>query len=95
MDAIYLLIPLTLVLLAIAIGIFFWAVNSDQYSDLDKEASRILFEERGFEEKGFEEKGGKEKELDEKAFGEKESKEDDCDQNSENKDKPLEKNNDQ
>lgn len=45
MDAIYLLIPLTLVLLAVAIGIFFWAVNSDQYSDLDKEASRILFEE--------------------------------------------------
>lgn len=55
MDAIYLLIPLTLVLLAIAIGIFFWAVNSDQYSDLDKEASRILFEEKGFEEKGSEE----------------------------------------
>lgn len=51
MDAIYLLIPLTLVLLAVAIGIFFWAVNSDQYSDLDKEASRILFEEKGFEEK--------------------------------------------
>ena len=57
MDAIYLLIPLTLVFLAIAVGIFFWAVNSDQYSDLDKEASRILFEEKGFEEKGFEEKG--------------------------------------
>lgn len=55
MDAIYLLIPLTLVLLAVAIGIFFWAVNSDQYSDLDKEASRILFEEKGFEEKGFDE----------------------------------------
>ncbi|MCW8855717.1 MAG: cbb3-type cytochrome oxidase assembly protein CcoS [Kangiella sp.] len=51
MDAIYLLIPLTLVLLAVAIGIFFWAVNSDQYSDLDKEASRILFEEKGLEEK--------------------------------------------
>lgn len=60
MDAIYLLIPLTLVLLAIAIGIFFWAVNSDQYSDLDKEASRILFEEKGFEEKGSEESNEKE-----------------------------------
>ena len=56
MDAIYLLIPLTLIFLAIAVGIFFWAVNSDQYSDLDKEASRILFEEKGFEEKGFEER---------------------------------------
>ncbi|MHC9509742.1 cbb3-type cytochrome oxidase assembly protein CcoS [Kangiella sp. M94] len=57
MDAIYLLIPLTLIFLAIAVGIFFWAVNSDQYSDLDKEASRILFEEKGFEEKGSEESG--------------------------------------
>lgn len=56
MDAIYLLIPLTLIFLAIAVGIFFWAVNSDQYSDLDKEASRILFEEKGFEEKASEEK---------------------------------------
>lgn len=56
MDAIYLLIPLTLIFLAIAVGIFFWAVNSDQYSDLDKEASRILFEEKDFDEKASEEK---------------------------------------
>ncbi|AUD78155.1 cbb3-type cytochrome oxidase assembly protein CcoS [Kangiella profundi] len=67
MDAIYLLIPLTLIFLAIAVGIFFWAVNSDQYSDLDKEASRILFEEKDFDEKGgekkyFEENGHKQKE---------------------------------
>lgn len=67
MDAIYLLIPLTLIFLAIAVGIFFWAVNSDQYSDLDKEASRILFEEKGFEEKGFEEKKPGEKESEEKS----------------------------
>ena len=65
MDAIYLLIPLTLIFLAIAVGIFFWAVNSDQYSDLDKEASRILFEEKGFEEKGFDEKASEEKSLEE------------------------------
>lgn len=63
MDAIYLLIPLTLVLLVIAIGIFFWAVNSEQYSDLDKEASRILFEEKEPEEEGFEEKESVEKET--------------------------------
>ncbi|MBD3668855.1 MAG: cbb3-type cytochrome oxidase assembly protein CcoS [Kangiella sp.] len=60
MDAIYLLIPLTLIFLAIAVGIFFWAVNSDQYSDLDKEASRILFEEKEFDEKGGEDKNFKE-----------------------------------
>ena len=44
MDAIYLLIPITVILLIVAIAIFFWAVNSDQYSDLDKEAHRILFD---------------------------------------------------
>ncbi|WP_223670856.1 cbb3-type cytochrome oxidase assembly protein CcoS [Kangiella shandongensis] len=44
MDAIYLLIPITVVLLIVAVAVFFWAVNSDQYSDLDKEAHRILFD---------------------------------------------------
>ncbi len=81
MDAIYLLIPLTLVFLAIAVGIFFWAVNSDQYSDLDKEASRILFEEKGFEEKGFEEKGFEEKGKESTA----------SEQPSKNDDQPTEK----
>ncbi|NVJ65326.1 MAG: cbb3-type cytochrome oxidase assembly protein CcoS [Gammaproteobacteria bacterium] len=46
MDAIYFLIPLTLLLLAGAIALFFWAVNSDQYSDLDKESQQILFDEK-------------------------------------------------
>ena len=45
MDIIYLLIPLAVVLLAVAIFAFFWAVRHDQFDDLDKEASRILFEE--------------------------------------------------
>ena len=44
MSAIYLLIPITLLILALAVAIFFWAVNSDQYSDLDKAANQILFE---------------------------------------------------
>lgn len=45
MDAIYLLIPITIVLLVCAIGAFFWAVNSDQYQDLDRRGSDILFDE--------------------------------------------------
>ncbi len=45
MNAIYFLIPLTIVLLVVAIVAFFWAVNSNQYSDLDKEAHQILFED--------------------------------------------------
>ena len=45
MDIIYLLIPLALVLLVVAVFAFFWAVRNDQFNDLDREASRILFEE--------------------------------------------------
>ena len=45
MNAIYFLIPLTIILLIIAIGLFFWAVNNDQYSDLDKESHQILFDD--------------------------------------------------
>ncbi len=45
MNAIYFLIPLTLILLALAVWLFFWAVNNDQYSDLDKESEQILFDE--------------------------------------------------
>jgi len=40
----YLLIPISLVFIFIAIRIFFWAVNSGQYDDLDSEGERILFE---------------------------------------------------
>ncbi|GAA0201331.1 hypothetical protein GCM10009123_05800 [Kangiella japonica] len=51
MDALYLLIPISIFLLVVAIAIFFWAVNSDQYSDLDKEAHRILFDTESSEAK--------------------------------------------
>ena len=43
MDIIYLLIPLALVLLVVAVFAFFWAVRNDQFDDLEREASRILF----------------------------------------------------
>ena len=45
MAALYLLIPLALIFLAIAIGAFLWAVNHDQFEDLDREGSRILMDE--------------------------------------------------
>jgi cbb3-type cytochrome oxidase maturation protein len=44
-DSLYLLIPIALVLVAIAIRAFFWAVRSGQYDDLDTESRRILFDE--------------------------------------------------
>ena len=35
MNALLVLIPIALVLAALAVGIFFWAVKHDQFEDLD------------------------------------------------------------
>ncbi|MDT8894949.1 cbb3-type cytochrome oxidase assembly protein CcoS [Halomonas sp. I1] len=45
MSVLYLLIPLSLVLLGLAVWAFFWAVNNDQFDDLEGPAYRILFDE--------------------------------------------------
>ena len=45
MESLYLLIPLSLIFIGIAIGIFFWAVKSGQYDDLEREGERILFDD--------------------------------------------------
>lgn len=45
MDILYLLIPLALVLLAVAIGAFIWASRSGQFEDLDGPAYRILMDD--------------------------------------------------
>jgi len=42
MNIIFVLIPVGLVLLLVAIGAFFWAVQSGQFDDLDSPAVRIL-----------------------------------------------------
>lgn len=45
MDIIYVLVPLSLALLGIAVLIFFWAVKGGQFDDLDSPAHRILFDD--------------------------------------------------
>ena len=45
MSIIYVLIPIAMLFVAIAIWVFFWAVKSDQYDDLDREGINILFDE--------------------------------------------------
>lgn len=45
MESLYFLIPLSMVVVALGIWLFFWAVNNGQYDDLDGEAERILFDE--------------------------------------------------
>ena len=44
MDILYLLIPISLVLLAGIVAAFLWAVNSGQFDDLEGEGMRILME---------------------------------------------------
>lgn len=76
MDALYLLIPISIFLLVVAIAIFFWAVNSDQYSDLDKEAHRILFDAESSEKQS--DKGQVGEELSSKDLSNKEQSEKDA-----------------
>ncbi len=45
MSILFVLIPLTMVLLGIAIWAFLWAVDHDQFEDLDQVASSILFDD--------------------------------------------------
>ncbi len=45
MEIIYFLVPIGVIMLAVAIAMFTWAVKSDQFEDLDREGRRILFDE--------------------------------------------------
>ncbi|MBP6382493.1 MAG: cbb3-type cytochrome oxidase assembly protein CcoS [Pseudomonadales bacterium] len=45
MDSIYVLIPVTTILLGLAIAAYLWSVNSGQFDDLDKAARSILFDD--------------------------------------------------
>ena len=45
MEIIYLLIPLSIVLVGLIIAGFFWAVNSGQFDDLQGPAHRILHDQ--------------------------------------------------
>lgn len=42
MDSLYILIPIAMVFVAVAASILVWAVNSKQFDDLEREATRIL-----------------------------------------------------
>jgi cbb3-type cytochrome oxidase maturation protein len=45
MSILYLLIPLGLLLLAIAVAAFFWAVRSGQFDDLETPAMSVLMDD--------------------------------------------------
>ena len=45
MSIIYILIPIALLLTALGIYLFFWAVKTEQFDDLEKQGLSILFDE--------------------------------------------------
>jgi cbb3-type cytochrome oxidase maturation protein len=45
MDILYLLIPISLIIVAIAVWVFMWAIRSGQYEDLEGPAHRILMDD--------------------------------------------------
>ena len=45
MNILYLLIPLGLVLLGLAVAAFFWTVRSGQFDDLDDPPERMLHDD--------------------------------------------------
>lgn len=45
MDILYLLIPLAVVIMIVAVAAFMWAVRSGQFEDLEGPAHRILMDD--------------------------------------------------
>ncbi len=47
MESLYVLIPLSALLVLVIIGIFGWALHKGQFEDLEREGERILTDETG------------------------------------------------
>lgn len=45
MEVLYLLIPIAMLLVAVIVAVFFWAVRSGQFDDLEGPAHRIIMDD--------------------------------------------------
>lgn len=52
MDILFLLIPLSAVLVLVIVAIFGWAVQSGQFDDLEREGQRLLRDDPGALDEG-------------------------------------------
>lgn len=50
MSIIYILIPIAVLLTGIGVYLFFWAVKTEQFDDLEKQGMSILFDEKSSDE---------------------------------------------
>lgn len=46
MDILFLLIPIALGFLIIALGIFFWAIRDGQYDDMESQGLKIIIDDK-------------------------------------------------
>lgn len=46
MSILYILIPIAVLLTSLGIYLFFWAVKTEQFDDLEKQGMSILFDEK-------------------------------------------------
>ena len=46
MDILFLLIPIALVFLVIAIMIFFWAIRDGQYDDMESQGLKVIIDDK-------------------------------------------------
>jgi len=56
MSIIYILIPIAVLLTIIGIYLFFWAVKTEQFDDLEKQGMSILFDEEKTDSKSVDSK---------------------------------------
>lgn len=45
MNILYLLVPISLIVMGVAVWVFLWAIRSGQYEDLEGPAHRILMDD--------------------------------------------------
>lgn len=45
MEVIYIILPLAILVVSVALGAFFWAVHRGQFDDLDTPAQRMLIDD--------------------------------------------------
>lgn len=46
MDSLYVLIPIAILFVIIAVGVFLWAVRSDQFEDLERQGMNVLLDDQ-------------------------------------------------
>ncbi len=45
MPSLFVLIPIAMIFCALAVKLFFWAMDNDQFEELEKEGERIVFDD--------------------------------------------------